>query len=58
VVALNGRIAGVTGFYDGDERRFASMVSERAFRDGANRVEVLLVRGAPGAARLEPVAIR
>jgi hypothetical protein len=57
VVAVNGRIAGVTGFYDGDDRRFASIASEGAFRDGANDLALFLVRGEPRSARLEPVTI-
>jgi hypothetical protein len=55
-IALNGRIAGLGRVYGDDERLFRSMADESAFRDGRNELELFLVRGAPGAARLEPVA--
>jgi hypothetical protein len=43
-VAVNGRVAATTvSFADGDTRRFAAIVSTRAFARGQNTVEVLAV---------------
>lgn len=44
-VAVNGRIEALTQVFGDDEQRFRALVPERALRDGANEVEVFLVRG-------------
>jgi hypothetical protein len=56
-VALNGRIAAVTQTVQlGGGARFAAMVPESAFLEGANSVEILAVR--PSAAGLELERLR
>ena len=50
-VALNGRVAATTRTYDAsDGVRFAAVVPDAAFRDGANEIDVLVSRGAPSRA--------
>jgi hypothetical protein len=53
-VALNGRIAAVTQTVQiGGGARFAAMVPESAFLEGANSVEILAVRPSAAGLRLE-----
>ena len=49
-IAVNGRIAAVTEtLRTGSEVRFATFVSDSAFRAGANVITILVVRGRPAA---------
>ena len=55
-IAVNGRIAALTQSYHpatGSESVFGAMVPERAFRDGANDVELYSVRPSGGGFTLE-----
>lgn len=52
-VAVNGRIAALTRcFSDDGGRRFTALAPETMFRNGFNRVELLLIEGVPSAPRL------
>jgi hypothetical protein len=45
-IAVNGRVAALTRpFRRGEEQRFSALVPEQYFRDGANRVDVLVIGG-------------
>jgi len=53
VIAVNGRIAAPTrSFRIEGKQRFSALVSETAFRDGLNRVELFSVEGVGSALRL------
>ena len=55
-IAVNGRIAAVTkSFRDGPDIRVGAMISPRALRTGANRVDALAVTGSGATLRLARV---
>jgi branched-subunit amino acid ABC-type transport system permease component len=55
-VALNGRIAAVSGVYRGP--RFSALVPESAFRTGRNAVRAFIVTGTPAAPQLRELRVR